>query len=749
MKKTLCKRKLVMAIGSVLCGLNVSLNVMAADKKATANTDGTTTLEEVTVSSSTNKKASKQDPQSYATESSSTGTKTDTPIMQTPVSIQVVPRAVMDDQKATRVTDVVENVSGVRSQPSLGTGTGFIIRGFRSGKVYRNGLVSNGGNEGFPSEFDTANLQSVEILKGPAAVLFGRIEPGGLVNLTTRKPQATPYYSLEQRFGSYDFYRTEWDATGGITHDNSLMYRFSGAYQTNYSFRDFNSSDRYLISPTVTWKISDATDFTVNVEGLNQDFRADYGIPAVGNRPANIPVSRSFNDPNTPLSNLHKVQVGTELNHHFNKDWAVHSRFLTTIAHTDTTFVNPTNAFDPAQALSSNGILHRNIFSQSDDINTYTTNLDLTGKFDIGFSKHETLIGIDYLHSKTNYSTWGNWQTPNTALDINIYNPAPTSYGINPLLFQTARATPSRTTNHSVFIDEWIVVYFQDHITLWDKVHILGGGRYDWARTGRGRGTDFSSATAAFVPRKDEGFSPRVGILYQPWSWLSVYGNWTTSFNANNGLTATGQTIKPQIGEQFEAGIKTSLFDDRLITSLAFYHLTKQNVMTTVAPQVQRPVGRQRSQGIELDMTGYITDGLSFIGNYAFTDARITKDNDGFQGNRMNNVPEHSGSAWLKYDLKGYKALDGLSFGLGGVAAGKREGNNDNTFQLPGYVRMDAFAAYRWNIKKTKVTAQFNIRNLLNKTYYESTDPDANVAPALGIYPGAPLTAMGSIRIEY
>lgn len=153
-----------------------------------------------------------------------------------------------------------------------------------------------------------------------------------------------------------------------------------------------------------------------------------------------------------------------------------------------------------------------------------------------------------------------------------------------------------------------------------------------------------------------------------------------------------------------------------------------------------------------MDIAGQITEALSLIGSYAFTDAKVTKDNaigGGDQGKRLNNVPEHSGSFWLKYDLNGFAPLDGLSLGFGGVAVGQRQGDNQNTFQLPGYVRLDAYAAYKWNIKKTRVTAQFNIRNLLDKQYYESTDPDSNVAPRLGIYPGSPLAATGSIRVEF
>ncbi|MGH8499000.1 MAG: TonB-dependent siderophore receptor, partial [Methylococcales bacterium] len=184
----------------------------------------------------------------YAVPNAFSATKTDTPIMDTPVSIQVVPRSVMDDQKTTRIKDALENVSGVRYQPSLGAGSGFIIRGFRDTRVYRNGLLANFA-AAFPAEFDAGNLQSIEVLKGPAAVLYGRIEPGGLINITTKKPFDIPYYSLEQQFGSYDFYRSQWDATGAVTDDKSLQYRFTGAYQNNNSFRDFVFTDRVLVNP--------------------------------------------------------------------------------------------------------------------------------------------------------------------------------------------------------------------------------------------------------------------------------------------------------------------------------------------------------------------------------------------------------------------------------------------------------------------------------------------------------------------
>ena len=690
---------------------------------------------------------------SYAVTNSSTATKTDTPIMQTPVSIQVVSKAVMNDQKTATIKDALENVSGVRPQSSLGLSNAFIIRGFRNGRVYRNGLVSNGLGIGEGAQYDSGNLERVEVLKGPAAVLFGRIEPGGLVNLVTKKPSGEAYYSLEQRFGSYNFYRTEWDATNAITEDKSLSYRVTGAYQNNKSFRDFNFNDRVLVNPSLNWQASDATEMSLDLEVLHEKSQVDRGLFAIGNRPAAIPITRSFIDPNDPVDTNSKVNLGFNLTHAFNKDWTLRNRFLASFVDDNNTSIKPANAstvgqfFDPN---TSNRTYLRNIFSQVSSSQTYTTNVDLSGNMELWGAKHQTLVGFDYLKADGTYKTLGNFMQPIPGLGIDIYNPV---YGIDPSFYANALTPFPAGNNYSYFKDGWYGAYFQDHITLWDKLHILGGGRYEWATTGRGRADSFSAAEAALSLRKDEGFSPRVGILYQPWTWGSVYGNWTTSFGANNGITATGATINPEIGEQFEAGLKTEFFDHRLTTTVAYYHLTKQNMLTrdfnSPDPSAMAAIGEARSQGIELDMTGKITDETSIVGNYAFTDARITKDFSGLQGNRLNNVPEHSGSLWLKYDIHHYEPLNGWSFGVGVFAAGQRQGDNDNTFALPGYARMDAFTSYAYKLGDSRLITQFNIRNLLNKTYYESTDPFQNAPPRVGIYPGAPLSAMGSIRLEF
>jgi iron complex outermembrane receptor protein len=247
---------------------------------------------------------------------------------------------------------------------------------------------------------------------------------------------------------------------------------------------------------------------------------------------------------------------------------------------------------------------------------------------------------------------------------------------------------------------------------------------------------------------EDSRLNPRFGIVYQPWQWLSVYGNYVESIGSNNGLTPTNATNKPELGEQYEIGFKTEFFDGRLASNIAYYHLTKENMLIGVPGLPYRvPVGAARSQGLELDLTGEITDYLSMVGTYAYTDARVTQDN-GYapwglaskQGKRLPNVPEHSGSLWLTYHPD-----DHLKIGAGVFAQGKRAGDNDNTYDLAGFVRLDAMASYSWNVGHTKLTTQFNVNNLLDKDYYRGS----RFSDRTGALPGEPISFIGSLRVDY
>lgn len=396
----------------------------------------------------------------YNRANASTGTRTDTPLMETPISIQVLPRAVLQDQQSIQVGDAIKNVSGVFQTNSFGGfAEQFVIRGFNTN--WNNYL------DGFrwpASRLTMANAERVEVVKGAAANLYGRIEPGGMINVVTKRPQATPYYALEQQFGSYDLYRTTADATGAINADGSLMYRLNIESLNKNSFRDFAFTDRVFVAPSLTWKISDRTQLDLDFMYSDEDTQEDYGVVAstLTRRPANIPISRYLNEPSTDKSNTTFYNTAVTLSHAFNDDWKVKARF--NYLNRNTVDPQTYGAFwdqDPSSA--TYGDMTRDFYGSWAESETYYGNVNLTGRFNTFGVEHQTLIGWEHYSGdstlKTQYDpiNWG-------GATINIFHPVyhPTDTSNMAYFYQNGSGSNSNG------------VYFQDQITLFDKLHVLG-----------------------------------------------------------------------------------------------------------------------------------------------------------------------------------------------------------------------------------------------------------------------------------
>lgn len=697
--------------------------------------DDTSTLREVTVSAQPVDDPSDPYNKTYAVSNTTIATKTDTPIMETPLSIQVVPQQVLKDQQAYRLEDAVKNVSGVFLNPSSGNQQdSFILRGFNDsgfGGAGNNQRFRNGVR--FPASGKLAfdNIEQVEVLKGPAAMLFGRIEPGGIINLVTKKPLETPYYALQQEFGSYNYFRTVADATGPVLDDKSLLYRVTVSYLDTDSFRDFAFREQIHIAPSLTWKLSEDTVFNLNYEYSANDQLFDNGIPAIGNAVAPVPISRQITEPGPGIHDRLDYQlVDFNWSHRFNDHWKFRNGVMAQFNRSHFREIEGGN-IGPDQRTEN-----RLFFFGPTKDDIYSVYADLLGQFEFWNTKHEVLIGTDYFDR----TQTGEWYFDCCNAPIDIFNPV---YG-------TVDVADIQNRPPNFFFaagQSWNGVYFQDQITLWDNLHILGGGRYDWTETGSGSsGTSLAAIQQSEI--SESGFSPRVGVLYQPWSWLSVYGNYVESLGANNGRSSAGTPFRAQRSQQYEVGLKTELFDKRLTSTLAFYHLTKQNLLTadlsTLDPNDQAAIGEARSQGIEFDLSGQVTDGLSVIATYAYTDVEVTKGATFGNplGQQLINVPKHAGSLWAKYDLIPQR----LDVGAGVYLIGERAAlDSDNErFTLPGYARIDAYAAYHWELDGgTRLTAQINLKNLADKEYF--------VSQGSGFlqFPGEPFTAVGTLRLEY
>lgn len=668
----------------------------------------------------------------YNRTSASTATKTDTPLMETPVSIQVVPRAVLDDQQVIRLDEATRNVSGIQASRQLGVlFDNFMIRGFTSPgfNIYRDGLRLS------VQSFETANLDQVEILKGPPSALFGRSAPGGLVNMVTKKPLFKPYYALTQQFGSYDLYRTSLDATGALNDEKTLAYRLNFSYMDSGSFRDFVSRDRVFVAPQFTWKPNDAFELNFGYEYKKDNITGDRGIAAIGNRPANVPISRFIGEPNFSRQEAESHLAHLNWTYQFNDNWKVQQRFAANIL--DTFNRNIVPLFLGAD----NQTINRGLFAGLTKRATYTQDINLNGKFDTFGIGHNVLVGLDYYRFEdSREATFLNPFTGPFITPINMFNPVYGTFNVPATLAKN---------NFTLTQQEWYGLYFQDQIDLTDQLHFLFSGRHDWARNKTGFSTT-SRPTASVVTT--EKFSPRLGLVYQPVKWLSLFASWTEALGASNsGRSASGEPFAPELAEQFEGGIKTEFFDGRLNASLVAFELTKENVLTddssTLDPTDRIAIGKARSQGLEFDFSGQLSERWKVIGSYTYLDTEVLKDAGQFGstplvGNRLPNAPEHSASLWTHYEFQ-----EGFKVGTGVYMASKREANAANNWQLPGYVRWDAMAAYRWKFGQSRLTAQVNVNNILDKRYYAYADEFGN--PRFDAMPGEPLTVLGSLKLEY
>ena len=666
----------------------------------------------------------------YETPNESVTNKTGIPVFKTPSSIQVIPRQVIKDQRINNLKDGLEYVSGVRSFSNDMEGYVFLIRGFKSFNIYRNGLLSSVANA---TTYDTGSIERIEVLKGPSSLLYGRAEPGGLFNLVPKKPAESSYYNLEQEFGSYNHYRTVVDASMPLTPDNKVLFRFSGAYQDSGSFRDFHEQRRALAHPSLVWRPSEKTQMLFDLEYFDHQVQNDVGIPVINDRPAGVPISRSYQEPDDPIDQSNRTTIGFELKHEINKDWSILQRF-----HYIDSFLEKIDV-NQVGFQADGRTLNRQVSGQQLDTGgIYATNFNLNGNVEIFGKKHNLLMGFDYYYELLNYFATGSHagvaDETIPALAIDVFNPVYAGFSSSQIrtIFegQSKGYFPNRAINTGV--------YFQDQITLTDTLQIMGGFRYDWAKFGFGfseNSAEEAKDSIEAASTEDEELSPRVGILYNPVPWMSLWGSWSNSFGTNNGISASLTAHDPEDGEQWEIGMKGKFFNNRLNANLALFHLTKSNVLTndlsTAAQNDTAAIGEARSQGVELDIIGQITSEWSITANYAYTDTEVTKDNGGLQGNRLENAALNSGGLFLRYDVLNYEPLNGLRLGFGGVAVSERKGDAANSFKLPGYTRLDAFAGYSRNVGKSRVTAQLNLRNLTDKEYFEGNDTFFNLDPNL------------------
>ncbi|WGS85388.1 TonB-dependent receptor [Methylomonas sp. UP202] len=692
----------------------------------------------------------------YALPNASSGTKTDTPIMETPLNVQVISKQVLKDQQVIRLDQALKNISGVSVANGNNNSAGpsnaeqYTLRGFATSTLFRNGFRMDAGSTWYGNGQQMANVESVEVLKGPAAILFGRVEPGGMINVITKKPRATPYYAINQQFGSYDLFRTSVDATGAINSDASLLYRVNASFQSNHSYRDLVESDDKFIAPVIQWQIGAKTQATLEMEYQHKRASEDFMIlPTDGNnRFIDLPHQRNLGEKN--LATTDGYFAGFNWTHQFNEDWSIKHQV---------NFRRREVRQGPSTLpiFLAGNTLSRVVYGINPETNDTLANiLDLTGHFTTGALKHTLLVGGD--HYATDYFqdlTFGGIGF--TLSDIDINGPAHPGPGL--VLDPSLRQLFAQKTDN-------FGAYLQDQIELPHNIHLLGGFRYQYVHSKifRGGADGVLRPDAFGLPQTDDDVTPRVAVLWQPAEWLSVYGNYVENFGANTGRfsfvegAAFGKALAPETAQQWELGAKSELFDGRLRLSLAYYDLTKQNVATLDVARgaacgnnfCYLSVGEVNSSGPELDIQGEILPGWNAILTYAHQDVRVTKSSDTSGqikvGNRLQFVPENTASAWSTYEIQQGPAK-GLKFG-GGVTLRDYVVNANNQTRSVGNTLVGLMTGYSFKVGKSKVTAQLNVDNLLDQRYFTDASPVTDSGYGYVSFSN-PRSFIGSVNVEY
>jgi iron complex outermembrane receptor protein len=648
---------------------------------------------------------------SYYVPRATTGTRIDAPLRDIPQSIQVIPRQVLEDAQVVRLNEVADFVSGVQASPGYGglSSNEVFIRGFRQGTSLRNGFR----DFGFLSPRDVANIEQIEVLKGPASVLYGAFEPGGIVNTITEQPQFESAYELGMTVGSDSFYRPTVDLTGPLNEDRSLRYRLNLAYENAGSFRDFTDSESIFVAPTLAWDISDRTRLTTELEYQNYEYTFDRGF-----RPEpeflDLPISRFLGEPDFNNANVNAFRGGYILEHDFSDNWQFRQGLSVTLAENDVREVN----LRPLEA--DRRTLPRRASRSDESQQNYQLQNEFIGEFQTGSIDHQLLLGLDLSRLFFAYDFFS------ASLDsIDILDPV---YGAQPGTF-----SPNFAEEYG---NNTLGLYVQDLIEVAPNLKILLGGRLDWSDIFyRDRFTNTTNNSFSEV-----AFSPRAGIVYQPFDRTSLYFNWSRSFNPQFfGRSRTDEPFEPERGQQFEIGVKQEFLEGRLAASLALFDITKSNVLTAdpVDPLFSIQTGEQTSRGVELDVIGEILPGWNILANYAYIDAFVSEDNMLPEGDRLVGIPEHSASLWTTYELQEGN-LQGLGFGLGVVFVGERQGRlPNNDFTLPSYTRVDARVSYQ----RDNYELGLNIKNLFDIRSYETQ--------GFFLVPQEPLTVLGTVSVTF
>ena len=689
--------------------------------KAAPSEDAIPTLPEVSVESAQDR--------GYAPVVSSSATKSNAPLRDVPQTVNVITEALIKDQAAQSLEDVLRNVPGVGMSNGDGQRDQVTIRGFSA--------ISDQFVDGIRDDAlyfrDLSNIERVEVLKGPAAVLYGRGSSGGLINRITKKPQAGNFGEVTVNVGSYGLKRISLDANGSA--NENIAMRLTGAYEDSGSFRDQGFIERSSIAPSISFKLGSDTKLLLQGEIAKDKRITDFGIPSYNGRPVNVPASTYYGSGEARRDDYTATDVSSltaVFDHRFSDVFSVRNatRYYTYELDRNNTLPGGTVNSATLTVGRSRGDVTR----QEDG---YFNQTDFTFKNTVGGLRQEWLFGVE-IGKQNKYQNFINQANIDS---VSIFNPA----GAIPPPFSAATLASANPAN-SVF--DVLGVYAQDQISLTPHWKALLGLRYDIFK----QATRFER-TRQSLEREDKTISPRAGLVWQPNDFASYYVSYSKSYQpSGESFPLAGNTVNnaPEQTRNLEVGTKLDFLQGAFSVTGAVFDLERSDIKTAnpANPSVLINVGKQRTRGLELAASGQLPGGWDLSAGYAYLDARITESTSKvnspqtpvvsipIQGNRPSLTPKHSASLWLIKQLgSGFSAGGGLNYSADSYASAS------NAVVIPRYLTADLAAYYR----SKRFDAALNLKNVTNEKYIVSAHGSNDNL----LTPGAPRRIQLSLTYKF
>lgn len=661
--------------------------------------------------------------------------------MDLPQSVSIIGKDVLERQQVLRLSDALQNVTGVYLMGATGGYQEEIAaRGyaFGSNNTFKNGARYNNG--AMP---EMSGVEKVEFLKGGSAILFGNVAAGGIMNIVTKKPKFENGGELSFRTGSYDFYKPSLDVYGAFGNSKVAAYRFNTTYEKAGSFRDQVNSERFYINPSFLFKLGKKTELLVEGDYLKDNRTPDFGVGAIDYKLVDVPRNR-FLGVNWGYNKAEQITSTATITHHLNSNWQL--RGLMSYQDYD---VELFAAARPAStSIKSDGTWARGLQKSKTNENYYVAQVDLTGKFQTGSVGHTLLFGADadkYRTISNTYLLTGyNNNVSNTAIKgkniydtINIFDPATFNKRNDIPDLAIDRITTSPIQRYGIYI--------QDLIAITNKLKVLAGVRYSYQNNKQARVDSIAKGTAGYVAAyTSDAFSPRVGIVYQPWKNVSVFSSYTNTFSVNTGRDIYDQQLPASIIDQYEVGAKTDLLRGLVSANVTLYKIINSNMAQTALTladgtnnsnsNIKELAGEVTSKGVEVDIATKSINGFTVLAGYSYNDTRYTKANSkSFQtGDRLRYNPAHTANAHVFYAFSPKTGLRGFNIGFGTYYVGDRlAGRNPSTsspanklISLPDYFLLEASTGYTGN----KFSVRVKMTNLSDKLSYNAHD-DNSVNP--------------------